>query len=200
MRVFAPEGRDVSDALLAYGVLLYAFLGVVVLWRRPGHGIGRLALAIALALAVGVLLTVVGRYGPPTEGVRSILAWPVQLAVDLSNVLSDVLLAAGVLLSGSLLLVWFPDGHRTSRLGAVIEAVLVLSVLALILASLKEPDPSRDPLVRGQGDGPRCGRGLRRRRDRLRVPRGLGGPRPALSPVGRHAPDADALGVVRPRV
>ena len=93
--VFAPAARDVSDALLAYGVLLYTFLGVVVLWRRPGHGIGRLALAIALSLAVGVLLTVVANYGPPTEGVRTVLPWPVQFAVDISAWLSDLLLAAG---------------------------------------------------------------------------------------------------------
>ena len=56
---------------------MYAFVGVTVLWRRPGHGIGRLALAIGLAFTVGVLLTTVaaamasddGRAvdpGPPT--------------------------------------------------------------------------------------------------------------------------------------
>ena len=54
-------------------------------WRWP----------IALSLAVGLLLTVLARYGPPTEGVRTILDWPVQLAVDISARLSEVLLAPG---------------------------------------------------------------------------------------------------------
>lgn len=135
----ARADRDVTDALLAYGVLLYTFLGVVVLWRRPGHGIGRLAMTIALALAVGLLLTLVLRYGPPTEGVRTILDWQVQLALDASDVLSDVLVVASVLLSGSLLLVWFPDGHRASRLGALIEVALVVGVLLSTFAILKDP-------------------------------------------------------------
>ena len=137
--VLTPDPADTFDAILVYGVLLYAFLGVVVLWRRPGHGIGRLALAIALSLAVGLLLSVILRYGPPTEGVRTILDWPLQVAIDVSSLLSNLLLAAGVLLSASLLLVWFPDGHRTSRLGRLIEITLVLSVLALFVSSLKDP-------------------------------------------------------------
>ena len=137
--VLSPVPRDISDAMLAYGVLLYSFLGVVVLWRRPGHGIGRLAVTIALFLAVGLLLTVLAHYGPPTEGVRTILDRPLQFAVDVSALLSEVLLAGGLLLSASLLLVWFPDGHRTSRLGAIIEVTLIVSVVALVVASLKEP-------------------------------------------------------------
>ncbi len=33
----------VTGLVQAYGSVMYAFVGIVVLWRRPGHGIGRLA-------------------------------------------------------------------------------------------------------------------------------------------------------------
>ena len=137
-RPVAPSG-DPGEVLLAYGVMLYAFLGVVVLWRRPGHGIGRVAMTIALALAVGLLLTVLARFGPPTEGVRPVLERPVQLLLDTASLMSEILLAGGLAVGGVLLLVWFPDGHRTSRLGAVIEVLLVVSVIGVVVASLEEP-------------------------------------------------------------
>jgi hypothetical protein len=137
--VMATGRTDPVVAMLgAYGSWMYAFVGVTVLWRRPGHGVGRLALAIGLAFAVGVLLTTLALLWHPTTGVQSILARPQQLLLDLAEVVSSVLLVAGLVLGASLLVTWFPDGHRTSRLGGLVEATLVVAACAMLLASLRD--------------------------------------------------------------
>lgn len=131
---------DPASALLsAYGCWMYAFVGVTVLWRRPGHGIGRLALAIGLAFTVGVLLTTVAVLWHPTTGVQSVLARPQQLLFDLAQVVSSLLLVAALVLGTSLLIAWFPDGHRTSRLGGVVEAMLAVGAASTLIASVRDP-------------------------------------------------------------
>ncbi len=128
-----------TGLLSAYGCWMYAFVGVTVLWQRPGHGIGRLALAIGLAFAVGVLLTTVAVMWHPTTGVQSILARPQQLLFDLAQLVSSLLLIVGLVLGTSLLVTWFPDGHRTSRLGGLVEAMLIVGAGAALVGSLRDP-------------------------------------------------------------
>lgn len=128
-----------AGLLSAYGCWMYAFVGVTVLWRRPGHGIGRLALAIGLAFAIGVLLTTVAALWHPTTGVQTMLARPQQLLFDLAQVVSSLLLIVGLVLGTSLLVTWFPDGHRTSRLGGLVEAMLIVGAGAALVGSLRDP-------------------------------------------------------------
>ena len=120
-----------AGLIKAYGVLLYTFVGVVVLWRRPGHGIGRLALTIGLTFVVGILL--------------STLDLPRQLAGFVAN-LSDGFTLVALVVGGSLIVVRFPDGDRTSRLGALVELTLVLSVVGLMVTGV------RDDLLRAFAD------------------------------------------------
>ncbi len=134
-RVDDPVGGLVS----AYGCWMYTFVGVTVLWRRPGHGIGRLALTIGLAFTFGVLLTTLAALWHPTTGVQSVLARPQQLLFDVAELVSSLLVVTGLVLGTSLLITWFPDGHRTSRLGAVVEAVLVAGAASALLAGLRDP-------------------------------------------------------------
>jgi hypothetical protein len=129
----------VFGAMSAYGSLTYAFVGVVVLWRRPGHGIGRLALVIGMAFAAGIYLTVISAVWHPTTGVQSILDGPQQLLFDVVSLISSVFVIGGLVLGASLLVTWFPEGHRTSRLGALVEVILVIAVLAGVVASLRDP-------------------------------------------------------------
>ncbi len=139
MFVIRRVDDPVAGLLSAYGCWMYAFVGVTVLWRRPGHGIGRLALAIGLAFAVGVLLTTVAVAVASDTGVQSILARPQQWLFDLAQLVSSLLLIVGLILGTSLLVTWFPDGHRTSRLGGLVQAMLIVGAGAALVGSLREP-------------------------------------------------------------
>ncbi len=122
---FEETGVDglFSAWLSAYGASLYTLVGVAVLWRRPGHGIGRLSLIIGLAFTTSVLLTIV-------PGPRQLTDIGLALAMGLAF--------TGWIIGGSLLVVWFPDGHRTSRLGGLIELILVVTVIGLVLSSSRD--------------------------------------------------------------
>jgi len=108
---------------IAYGAILYVLVGVVVLWQRPGQGVGRLSLAIGLAFAVSIL--------------ARIMPGPQQLT-DIGQGLSTALAGLGWFVGGSLLVVRFPDGQRTSRLGASLELILVVAIIGTAIASSKE--------------------------------------------------------------
>ena len=139
--LFGRVADPASAFLGIYASAMYTFVGVTVLWRRPGHGIGRLALLLGLAFAIGVLLSMVAM-APNPNGVQTILARPVQLLIDIAGLVSGALLGAGLILGVSLLVTWFPDGHRTSRLGRLIEVLLAVSALAVLATAAARPDPS----------------------------------------------------------
>ena len=80
--------------LASYGTLLYSFVGVVVLWRRPGHGIGRLALAIGIAFVVSLILSIASNANRAGT-VRSILPAPQQALLDVAIGASSILLTPG---------------------------------------------------------------------------------------------------------
>jgi hypothetical protein len=134
--VLVQPGDDVFGVAIAgYGAVAYTFVGVVVLWRRPGHGIGRLALAVGLAFALGGSFTTIARVGL-TDADPS--TWPAPVATVLETTL-NVLIALPIVamaLGVSLLITWFPDGRRTSRMGGVVEILLAASVLLLIAGAV----------------------------------------------------------------
>lgn len=125
-----PE-RQFDDLLLGvvlgYGAMLYVLVGVVVLWNRPGNGIGRVAILIGLGFSSGIILSYLeARLG---------LSGAIGLA-------SQAVIFVGWIAGGSLLVVWFPDGHRTSRLGGLVEVMLLAAVIALIVTSSRDDLPA----------------------------------------------------------
>jgi hypothetical protein len=133
-------GQDPLQTMISvYDALMFTFVGVVVLWKRRGHGIGRLAITIGLLFSASLALTTVLEWWQPSIGVRSVLLGPVKALYDMAEALSTVLAAAGLLFGAVLLITWFPDGRRTSRLGAVVEVALVAGVVTIVVASLREP-------------------------------------------------------------
>lgn len=134
--VIVQPGDDAFGfAIASYGAVAYTFVGVVVLWRRPRHGIGRLALAVGLAFALGGVFTTFARIGLTDADLSSVPA-PIATVLEVAVTVATALPVVAMVLGVSLLIIWFPDGYRTSRMGAVVEILLAASVLLVIAGTL----------------------------------------------------------------
>ncbi len=108
------------------GVSAFTAVGVVILWQRPGHGIGRLTLAIGIlwaalgAIEAGLLVMDAGWVFAPV--IR-----------DVAGFASESLGALALLGGAVITVVWFPDGRRTSRLGGFIEVLGAIGVAIVML-------------------------------------------------------------------
>lgn len=139
---FTPMGPDVDQLAVVfrvYGTLMFSFVGVVILWRRPGHGLGRLALLIGMLFAASSAIGALLEWARPSVGARELLSGPVQVVYDITSNVSLALMVAGLLFGVTLLVAWFPDGHRTSRLGAVVELALGAGIVLIAIATLRAP-------------------------------------------------------------
>jgi hypothetical protein len=124
---------------LLYGALTFTAVGVIVLWRRPGQGIGRLALIIGLAYGVGIWLqTIVGLVDPP-ESVRTVHLGVVPYLIYAATVLAEILQMTGLLLGCTLMISWFPSGRRSSRTGILVELALAIGVIGMLASAVREP-------------------------------------------------------------
>jgi hypothetical protein len=133
------RGDLASDIPVFLGLVVFTFVGVVILWRRPGHGIGRLALLVALVFASSSLL----RLGAtPLErwGLAGILS-------DLGLALSGALAVVGIIVGSLPLLVRFPSGRITSPLGHVVDGLLVLVLVLGAFSVIQPMDPLADPFL-----------------------------------------------------
>ena len=109
------------------GSLGFTLVGATILVQRPGHRIGRLmmVMGVSLTLSYGVPI-IIGALAP--EWTRSgAIPEPILALPDIVGFLAIVLGAV-------LLVVWFPDGRTTSRLGAIVQAlVVVLAISQLVM-------------------------------------------------------------------
>jgi hypothetical protein len=131
-----PETAVFLVVMQAYGCLVYTAVGVLILWRRPGHGIGRLALATGLLFIASTMLQMVlalAGYYDPVQPYRPPL---VTTALEVAVVMTDLLLAIGLLVSAILLVCWFPDGRPMSRLGRVVPLGLLGAVLCFTISGV----------------------------------------------------------------
>lgn len=134
-----PVTDPTATIMTVYGSLMFTFVGVVVLWRRPGHGLGRLAIVIGLLFTTSTVLRVILELWQPSVGVRVVLFGTTKDVYDVLFAISNLLAVAGLIAGAVLLVAWFPDGRRTSRMGAVVEIALVVGVVALVATSLRDP-------------------------------------------------------------
>ena len=127
------EGLSLEGIAFFGGGPIYATVGCIILIHRPGHRIGRLLLLLGIALtftAVGpMLLDVLSPLRWAIRPLRTILAFFVEWAGPIA-----------ILVGTILVLVWFPSGRATSRLGRVIELASVVFVVGTIPSSLNGPD------------------------------------------------------------
>lgn len=142
---FAFDGTTTGWILSLYGVGVYSAVGIMILWRRPAHGIGRLALGLGMAFSLAVLIDAVLRmftvHGSVQPGVTGWLAG----VRDVARGLSQVLPLAAIALGAILLVAWFPDGRPTGRAGRVVHVLLGIVVIAVAFVAV------RDPLLRAVG-------------------------------------------------
>ncbi|HVN13222.1 MAG TPA: sensor histidine kinase [Kineosporiaceae bacterium] len=121
-----------NEAAVALVVLAYALVGLVIVWHRPGHPIGRLALAIAGVWGVGEAL-VATSYAVLVEhpGVRS-----AALGSAVGTFLRGLPWFAAVMW----LPLRFPDGAPAStRLGRFGERFTIATVTVFSAVSLFSP-------------------------------------------------------------
>jgi len=127
-----------TPLLFIYGVVVYTVVGVMILWNRPGHGVGRLALAIGLAFAIAAILdtTLAALAAPGT--VQSVVPSWVTIAREAAGATVGILMAAALLLGAILLLAWFPDGRATGRAGTAVQALLAIAVGLTVLVATRD--------------------------------------------------------------
>jgi MFS family permease len=111
------------------GTLAFTLVGVAILWQRPGHGIGRLTLAIGLMFAAGASINAGIILFNPRWGTASVIR-------AFGDVVSQGLIAGALVAGMVIVVVWFPDGRRTSRLGGVVEVLVGIALASAVFGAL----------------------------------------------------------------
>jgi hypothetical protein len=136
--LLATGGADYSWLMTFYGISAYTAVGIVILWQRPGHGIGRLTLSLGLALAVAVLLNGLATLlGPIPLAPPGAVDWQRAVRGVLAT-LVEAIPALAIWLGGVLLIAWFPDGRPTSRAGRVATRLVVVTGSLLVVGALAD--------------------------------------------------------------
>lgn len=125
-----------NELAVAAVVLAYAAVGVLVLWHRPGHRIGRLALGVTLTWGIGEAL-VATAYDALTRGAH-------DTGAALAMVAGDFLRGLPWLVAVMWLPLVFPDGRlartRLTRIAArvAIGGITLFSAVALFSPTLTD--------------------------------------------------------------
>ena len=134
------EDAGLSGVLFSIlGPVCYTAVGVVILWRRPGQGVGRLALAIGLIFTASTIVVLLLIATTPTGFAYPAIAWLPRIVVDVARALTDALPVFGLILGGILLIIWFPDGHPTTRLGLLAEIGLLVAFIGIVTDAARGP-------------------------------------------------------------
>ena len=126
----APRWNELAVATV---VVAYAGVGLLILWRRPGHPIGRTAVAIAAVWGVGEALV--------AASYRVLVEDPGNQAAALGSVLGSMLRALPWFVAVLWLPVRFPDGAPPgTRLRRVAERLAILVMGLSVVVSLLGPN------------------------------------------------------------
>lgn len=132
--VAAATDADSRWNELAVGavVLAYAAVGMLILWHRPGHPVGRISAGIAAVWGVGQALVAVSY--------DSLLRDPHATTAALGSNLGSLLRGLPWLVAVMWLPLVFPDGQRSqTRLARVAGRVVAATLLAFTAVSLFAP-------------------------------------------------------------
>jgi hypothetical protein len=124
-----------SDALDAFALIsglnsiVTTAIGALVLWRRPGHAMGRLLAGVGVLFGASAAITVVVSTVDP-------FAMRFPTITGVLRVVGEVMRTVSQVAGSLFVIVRFPSGRRTSRLGTVIEVMLVVAMGGLILSQV----------------------------------------------------------------
>lgn len=142
----AKTGLREDLILLFVTVTVSVAVGALILDRRPGHAIGRLSLLLGVLMTTGLCLAAVAIFFDQAQPRN-------ELIVGLAALGSSFITSSALFLSGPLLLVRFPDGRITGRLGRLVDplilVVIVCQVATVAGTTLLEPGwiaPTRNPI------------------------------------------------------
>ncbi len=137
--VLRTPADPASVVFYGLGPLLFTSVGVVILTRIPGQGVGRLALIIGLVLSVSASLTFAITLVDPPGSVQVLLPGLAGTVLEVVTTASVAIPSIALFVGGTLLVVWFPDGRPSSRIGVAAEVLLAVGILAAIASAAKEP-------------------------------------------------------------
>lgn len=128
----SPGSARWSEAAVAAVVVAYAAVGLLILWHRPGHPVGRIAVAIAPVWGVGQALV--------AASYRTLHEHPGDDLAALGSVTGSFLRGLPWLAAVLWLPLRFPDGAAgTTRLHRVAERLSLVTIVGFSLASLFPP-------------------------------------------------------------
>ncbi len=125
--------------LMLYGAGVYTGVGILILWRRPGHGVGRLALVLGMAFSIAILLEAVLALFTLEGTVQPVITGWLVVVRDIAQSATMALPAVAIAFGMILLVAWFPDGHATGRRGRAVHWLLAVTVFGLVLNTAREP-------------------------------------------------------------
>ena len=130
--VSAGEAPRWNELAVAAVVVAYAGVGLLILWRRPGHPIGRTAVAIAAVWGVGEAMV--------AASYRVLVDDPGDRAAALGSVVGGVLRGLPWFVAVLWLPVRFPDGAPpATRLRWVAERLAIVVMGVFVAESLLAP-------------------------------------------------------------
>jgi signal transduction histidine kinase len=126
------ESARWNEAAVAAVVVAYAAVGALILWHRPGHPVGRIAVAIAPAWGIGEALV--------ATSYRTLQHHPATHVAALGSVLGSTLRGLPWLIAVLWLPLRFPDGAPArTRLHRVAQRFSVATIAVFVVASLFPP-------------------------------------------------------------
>lgn len=128
----SPGSARWNEVAVAAVVVAYAAVGVLILWHRPGHPVGRIAIAIAPVWGIGQALV--------ATSYQTLQDHPDARGAALASVIGSCLRGLPWLVAVLWLPLRFPDGARaTTRLHRVAERLSVATIASFGVASLFPP-------------------------------------------------------------
>jgi signal transduction histidine kinase len=128
----SPGSARWNEAAVAALVATYAGVGLLILWHRPGHPVGRIAVSIAPVWGIGQALVAASYSTLHTQ--------PDSRTAALGSVLGSLLRALPWLVAVLWLPLRFPDGERArSRLHRVAERVSLTTIASFAVTTLFAP-------------------------------------------------------------
>ena len=123
------ESARWNEAAVAAVVVAYAAVGGLILWHRPDHPVGRIAVAIAPVWGIGEALV--------ATSYQALQSHPHSHLAALGSVLGSLLRALPWLVAVLWLPLRFPDGDRArTRLHRVAERVSLITITSFTVTTL----------------------------------------------------------------
>ena len=126
-----PEVNSVEgfNVILAIGAAVACTVGASILWLRPGQGVGRILLAAGVVAALSFAInSLMSQFDPYTF----VFGQAGRALVQIAEFLSSASLVAASLI----VVVRFPSGHRTSRLGTLVEVATVFTLVGIAVSTI----------------------------------------------------------------